>query len=64
MKNPQVGQLVWLEKLARTFVITAVHPDRRVADLQSTEALGDLNIGVPFGTIHALGGDITPLSRD
>jgi len=64
MKNPQVGQLVWAEKLTGTFVIVAVHPDQRLADLQSTEALGARKHGVPFGMIHALGGDISPVSRD
>jgi hypothetical protein len=64
MKNPQVGQLVWAEKLKGTFTIHAVHREHSLVDLQSTDGEGAVEKQVPFGLIHALGGDISPISRD
>ncbi|MFZ0272657.1 MAG: hypothetical protein WB524_08515 [Acidobacteriaceae bacterium] len=64
MKNPQVGQLVWAEKLIGTFTVIAVHTDHGFADLQSADGKNTFEKHVPFALIHALGGDHSPTSRD
>jgi len=64
MKNPQVGQRVWGEKLTGTFTVVAVHTDQGLADLQSADGRDTLEKRVPFRLIHAVGGDHSPISRD
>jgi hypothetical protein len=64
MRNPQVGQQVWAETLTGTFTVVSVHLDKSLADLQSTDGKTVVEKYVPFGLIHALGGDHSPTSRD
>jgi hypothetical protein len=59
-----VGQNVWAETLTGTFTIVAVHLDKSLADLQSTDGTDAIQRDVPFGLIHALGGDHSQTSRD
>lgn len=64
MKNPHVGQRVWAEKLIGTFVIVAVDEDQGLADIQPMNGADVIEKHVPFGLLHALGGDSSPTSRD
>ncbi len=64
MKNPQVGQRVWAEKFIGTFTVVAVYSDQSVADLLAADGTPTLEKNVPFGMIHAVGGDHSPVSRD
>ena len=62
MKKPQVGQLVWVEKLQGTFTIVAFHGERKVVDLQLLNGNGAIEKDVAIELIHALGGDVSPMS--
>ena len=62
MRKPQAGQKVWAETLKGTFVIVAVHQSHSLADLRSMN--GVIEEDVPFGLIHAVGGDFSPTSMD
>jgi hypothetical protein len=64
MRNPQLGQRVWAETLTGTFTVAAVHTDKSLADLQSTNDTKVFETHVPFSLIHALGGDVSPTSTD
>lgn len=64
MKNPHVGQRVWAERQIGTFVVLAVDESQSLADIQATDGTDAIEKHVPFGLLHALGGDSSPTSRD
>jgi len=59
MRNPRLGQRVWVDGQDGTFTVTRTYAFHETADIESMDLTRTIKMHVPFSAIHPLGEDST-----
>jgi hypothetical protein len=52
MRNPHVGERVWVDGLRGTFTVVRINAYQDTADLELTNGARKIELHIPFAAIH------------